>query len=447
MMNAYQELPPQTVFHACARGLKQYDRDRLTTVNHGGTEAAVKFATAVFAGKPVDAMMAVEVVEAHRTLDMLPRSVDGEPKPVRLSRLLWGGDDAPDWAARIIDQHRASSAPAQLDPFAPLPPAPGQPPQQQAPAVEPVAASVRDDIAAANDALAGVAGDLIAIDQMTVEALRAAFWVSYRSALRSLTRSARAKTSRRVPVADQAAAGLEGNALNEIRDLIASEPITGWRHLPDTLAAAIDVDFDQALDGSLQDFEETALAIILASQADAARRVSDRIGVDPLIVQGVAASPDLAQAAATGLRSSLHDWIRTQFARRDVSPSLRDEDLFATPRQMFMRALRTASGAGSGSDVDSVGADLASRVINMVRSGRASSRVLSPVIDRVLVEESYWHYGDPSTRRQPYEPHIALAEKSWVDDEERGREIGNARPGEHHENCQCQILPRWRLRI
>lgn len=429
-------VPPRSVYLACQRGLRRWDRMRVTCPDHtGGTSASVVFAELVADGFPVDAATAAEVLEAHRLLDTAPRHPDGESEQQIIARLLWGGDDAPEWAVAVIDADRREQTP---DPVGGVH----------------VAAAVGDD----DRVLDRLADDLFTIDSETITALRSAFWVAYRTALRAATSTARAR-SFRIPKADQIAAGLVGTELDDARAaMVAAGPHRGYQAMPDSIAAVISLDLDAAVEGSLDDFEEVVIAILLAALADARRAVADGLGVAVETVVGVGVV-DGVRDAARQLRSDLHGWVRD---RLDGDRLPEDLGEVVVPEGFFASALSTAGGAAAGDEGDSLSSPIAEAVLVAVASGgvtasaltvggagqsvagaaRSAVDVARSVVGRIPRPRRVytWVRGNPS---EPYPDHEFLDGRTWTTDEERFRAVGNERPRVPHPHCRCRIKVGW----
>lgn len=420
------ELAPTSVYRACLRGLKRYDRARMVTHDTGATAAALAFAETVADGFPVDAATAAEVVEAHRLLDEAPRRPDGETEQQRLSRLLWGGDDAVDWAERLVERTRT-----------PLPD-PTDPPADTVVVVpDRVAAAPADDL------LERLSVDLFDLDTRTIDQLRSAFWVAYRTALRSVTSKARAR-SHRVPKAQQVAAGLDDQELNECRRAMSDGgPLLGFREMPDRVAAAIDLDVDTAVRSALDDYEEVAAGILAGSVARAARLIADRLGVDLTEIEALAPAPDSSRLAAGQLRADLLEWVREAF---DVDRDP-DEVLELTAPEESLAAAVSLAGGVVDDDEDSVSVSTLDRVLAGVVGGSIVAPKLGKIAGRFVERVWRWEYGDPSSRPHgPYRPHLRIRGVTWATPEERARKIGNARPRRPHKYCQCRIRRTWRLK-
>lgn len=436
MGNNQAVLPPRHVYEACLRGLKRYDRLRAITLDTGATAAAISFAEIAGAGRPVDTAMAAEVLEAHRLLDCLPRRPDGLTEQEKISRLLWGGDDAPDWAAAVLEADRTTIPEATPDPPAAPPGPPAAPP---GPPVVVAAATPGDSPQACVDRLTD---DLFNIDTETIAGLRAAFWVAYRTALRSATSTTNAR-SHRVPKADQIAAGLGAQELNAARQAIrAAGPFDGYRAVPDRIAAVISVELETAVESALDDYHATATALLLGATDRAAAMITRALDVPRADVDELLPAVDNTTQAATQLRADLLAWIQARGQDRDPEDIT---DLVA-PEDTFVTAVSTAGGSAPGDEDESIGAPLLGRVLGAVATGAVVSRALSAAANLLPHPEWEWVYGDPATRvHGPYPDHLALAGRTWTDDEERTARIGTNRPRTPHAYCQCRIKKRWRL--
>lgn len=456
-------LAPQTVYRACLRGLKRHDRAAKYTPNTGATAAALSFAEIVSNGFPIDAATAVEILEAHRLLDEMPRHPDGESEPQIVSRLLWGGDDAPEWAEAIVAGERQ----AQLEQLEPEPAvssslltldevraigaaeiAADPVLAEKAAAYEasrPDVVAAESSMAEARRAVAQLADDLFAIDERVAAELRAAFWVAYRAALRAASAAARFESSR-VSRADRVAAGIDTETLTAAQEQIrAAGRYDGYQAIPDNVAAVISPDLERALSAALDDYEEVAAGILRRARLGARRRIADRLGVGQGDIEDLVASDESIDVASSTLRVALLEWVR---ARLDGDREPEDLDQLQVPEDALAVAIRTTAGATADDDeAESIGASLATRVLDRISRGLLISSIAG-LAASVIRPEWRWDYGDPSTRAtEPFPPHFRIRNQTWRNPEERLQKIGTARPkgDANGGNCQCRIVRNWRL--
>ena len=417
---------PESVWLACNRGLRRYDRLVAASPEHtGGTAASVEFAQTIVDGFPIDAATAAEVLEAHRLLDTAPRHPDGESEQQIVARLLWGGDDAPEWARVVIDDQRR--------------PTPPTPPVVAVPDRVTAAASPEQRV------LDDLADDLFRIDDETIVALRTAFWVSYRSALRATTSAAKAK-SFRIPKRDQVAAGLGDQDLNAARAaLAAAGPYDGWLAIPDHVAAVIPVDLDRAVDASLDDFALAAEEVLTGALDEATVAIAAALGVAVADIVEFSVPVDNVRSAVNRLRSDLHGFVRD---RLDGDRDPVDLGEVRVPDAIFHQAVGTVGGSSVLDDEgESLTAPLLGAVLGAVAVGRVASSVLDGLRDaagrfprpRRVFE---WVRGRPA---DPFPDHLSLGGRRWGTEAERFSVVGEHRPRVPHAHCRCRIKSYWTI--
>lgn len=435
---------PRSVYAACLRGLKMWDRARAGGVlDHGATDQAITFAEMMADNIPIDPTGAAQVVEAHRLLDAAPRHPDGESQAQKLSRLLWGGDDALEWAASVLDAARRRH----LVERTPPPPPPTRPP----PAVpDSVAATTQDD-----NLLDALSVELFNIDSTAVAGLEAAFWVAYRTALRSATASARARTNR-VSKSVQASAGLGDTELNDARSrLKAAHPYDGWNAVGDRVLAAIDADLDQAVQAALDDYEQTSVGLLEGAVAAGVATIARVLDVPRAVIAELSPAADSIRQAASELRAQLLEWVRLRLDGDRDPDELGD---LTVPEGIFAEAVSAAGGTAPDDLEQSVTAPIleaalvagvasaASGDTNAAAAGGAVGGVIALAAVPRIRRRYEWVYGDPSTREHgPYEDHLALRGRTWSTEEERRSAIGSARPNVPHQSCKCRIRKTWSL--
>lgn len=397
-------VPPQDVRDACALGLAEWQRLKV-----GGTKRSVGFATAAAADLPFDANVARMVMEAHVQLAQYAGAE--EPTAVQVSRLLWGGSGGWAWAEQVIAA-------------------------DEAPALEPVAAE-RDD----REPLQGMVDELFAIDEATVEALEAAFWVAYRQALRATGRTVQAAANRTRSKQWQADHGFAGNDLQAARDVITSaHPFDKWRAADDRIHAAIDADLERAVEDALTDFEEVAFATILAGVERSADVAAVGLGVAREDI--VPPSEASVLSVVVSLRASLLEWVRARLAGERVGSELPQ---LSVPPAIFRSAIADVGGVAAVADgvpVDGLGEitgqSLSSGMVTRAAEAITLGSIVSSLFSRVQVQRRvFWWYGSRASREQPNEDHYDAARRTYTADQLAGLGVW---PGQWPD-CRCRAIP------
>lgn len=431
-MTAPEIWPTVEVFQACCRGLDTYERQALVTSDHGGTADSVEFASSVRDGFPVSVADCARVIAAHETIWMLPKHARMLPR-VSVSRLLWGGDNAYDWATAAVNASYAGAMRPSPTPPPQQPPGEGYQPFKPhgPPGVLPIAAAVT---APYQQILDDLTGDIVRIEQETIVALRAAFEVSYRAALRHAGIVAQRKLGGRVPVAAQAGAGLEGEQLNQIRARLETvHPYEKWMAAGPILAA-IPIDLDQTVQSELDDYEATAESILERNNSRLKTAISSRLGLEAAVVAGFFPERLRLLNAAKRLSHGLLDWVRER-----LSGKREPEDLpeIMIPDALFTEALGTAGGVTDALEGMSVGFPTTLAVLKALGLGRINSSLIPEGTNFGL--RWTWRRGDP---RVPYPPHVPLEGASWTNDVERFEAVGDNYPADHRF-CQCYVELSW----
>ena len=406
----------ESVFRSCLQGLSQWRRYEV-----GGTRAAVEFAEAVVGHREVDAVTAVEAVEAQ--ILIAARHVDvGDTREVKIARLLWGGDDGWEWCERIVEA-----------------------------AAQPPAVPVAAERGTSGPDFERLADGLFSIDDRAIGELEAAFWVAFRQALRQATASAR-RANRTMSVAAQTNAGLVGDDLDQARARIrAAGPFDGWAAAGDRVLAAIDADLERAVESALEDYEEVAAGILRRAVARAVRLVASVLGVAQDDVAGFGSSESEIREAAGFARGWLLDWVRARLAGDRDGEDLPELDV---PVEVFRDTVGIAGGAvlagrGLGRAAGGVAVDADQGLVGESVGGRLVDRVLGGVSSGVVtaaglaaglrVGRSFrWSYGDRGDRVEPFEPHFRLDGRTWVS----GEDGPGYFPGDHR-GCQCRVKRVW----
>jgi len=458
--------PDQSTIVQAARGLAEQARHQ-----EGGTRPAVAFAKYVTEGFPIDVPLAAEALAAHEALDIAVLGSAGETRPLAISRRLWGGDPGRDFCQQVID-----TIPAAI-PAAITPPERDLTPLEHMPAAEPLAAAAPST---RPRWLTRLETELLAHDQSLRAELTRSIRLAHLTALRAATAAA-GKATNRVNKPLRAALPEHGLTMDDVSAARARQaeasPHNGWSAAGNELLAALGTNLDDAIEDAMQDLTIAAREIIRDHRARTTRTLTEQLDLaqeqveEWLTAAGFDDRNDEATALiVAGARQFTVDRVNgrqggavAQDPDADVDRAegdLEQGDAIAVPATIAASAAHVVGGSplsGLGATRNDAGtlvsaqgvqlsgssndgwADIAIQRARDIGAG-VVGRLGEALDERLFDRETEWFYGDPATRKFPFQEHQALAGRTWNPDDPQSRfdAIGDDYPGRHHPACQCE---------
>lgn len=454
--------PPAAVFEACSRGIAERVRTGI-----GGTAAAVQFAEFVIDGYPLEVSMLAEVVEAHRLLDQAVMRNGVETRECRVSRNLWGGDAARDWAEAEIETARVRrSVPPVFDGGQPgFDISPVSATHDEHPVSEAAAATIEPLAAELTEAawLTRIGTRTQRIDARLRTAIDAAMQQAWATIRRELTIRAD-RALKRVPAG--MAAELDMDLRDQILNDLRTDPHHAWRQAQ-PMCALLSVDLAEAIEVVAADLDLTVTELIADAHENIREAIAEEADIDQAEVDAelVEEQNAAAEAAVALLIALFVAWATGRLNNVDVDEGETAPDVKA-PAAIAADIVVAAGGAAvvgagvsRGRGNRPVGPDgnpvnnLADRWVrqaieaqsaqalaaaargNADEAARLAGRIPLQTLRVVFLKE--WDYGDKATRFRPYQPHVDKDGRRWITEDEADNELDGEAIGDHI-GCQCR---------